>query len=91
MVKINYQTLEKLNGMMMVAAFPQIIQKWKMIPWIHLSNLAQNTFKKSKKKFRIAADEDVDDRSERCESDNSRFSQTSSIEQEDAPKLLQFS
>jgi hypothetical protein len=35
-----------------------------MIPQIHPSNLAQNTSKKSKKKFTIAVDEDSDDRSE---------------------------
>jgi hypothetical protein len=46
---------------------------------------------KSNKKFRIAAVEDDDDSSESCKSDNSRFSQISSIEPQCDPKLLQFS
>jgi hypothetical protein len=60
-----------------------------MIPQIHPSNLVQNH--KKKQKFRIAADEDVEDRSKSSKSDNSRFSQTSSIEQQDESELLQFS
>ncbi len=40
--------------------------------------------------FRIAAVEDDDDSSESCKSDNSCFSQTSSIEPQGDPKLLQF-
>jgi hypothetical protein len=77
--------------MVLVLVVPKIIQKSKMIPWIHPSNLVQNTSKK-KKKFRIAVDEDVDDRSESCESDNSRFSQTSLIKQQEGdPELPQFS
>ncbi len=47
--------------------------------------------KKSNKKFRIAAVEDDDDSSEKCKSDNSCFSQTSSIKPQGDPKLLQFS
>jgi hypothetical protein len=47
--------------------------------------------KKSTKKFRIAAVEDNDDSSESCKSDNSRFSQTSSIKPQGDPKLIQFS
>jgi hypothetical protein len=90
MMKIKHQTLKNLNGMMMVVVVPQIIQKWKMILQI-LSNLAQNTSKKSNKKFRIVAVEDNDDRSESCESDNSRFSKISSIEPQGEPELLQFS
>jgi hypothetical protein len=43
MMKIKHQTLKKLNGKMMVVVVPQIIQKLKMIPQIHPSNLAQNT------------------------------------------------
>jgi hypothetical protein len=43
------------------------------------------------KKFRIAAVEDDDDSGENCKSDNSRFSQTSSIEPRGDPILLQFS
>ncbi len=74
----------------MVVVIPQIIHKWKMTPQI-LSNLAQNTLKKSNKKFRIVAVEDDDDRSESCESDNSRFSQISSIGPQGEPELLQFS
>ncbi len=35
--------------------------------------------------------EDDDDRSESCKSDNSRFSQISSIEPQAEPELLQFS
>jgi hypothetical protein len=62
-----------------------------MTPQIHPSNLAQNTSKKFKKKLTIAVDEDSDDRSENCESDNSRFSQTSLIKQQDEPELPQFS
>ncbi len=50
----------------------------------------QNT-EKTKKKFTIAIDENFDNRSESCESDNSHFSQTSLIEQQDEPKLPQFS
>jgi hypothetical protein len=46
---------------------------------------------KSNKKFRIAAVEDDDDSSESCKSDNSHFSQTSSMEPQGDPKLLQFS
>jgi hypothetical protein len=41
--------------------------------------------------FRIADVEDDDDRSESCKSDNSCFSQTSSIEPQGQPELLQFS
>jgi hypothetical protein len=37
-MKIKHQTLKKSNGMMMGMMVPQIIQKWKMIPQIHLSN-----------------------------------------------------
>jgi hypothetical protein len=44
----------------------------------------------SNKKFRIAAVEDDDDRSESCKSDNSHFSQTSSIKPQGDPELLQF-
>ena len=44
-----------------------------------------------KKKIRIADVEDDDDRSESCKSDNIRFSQTSSIEPQGQPELLQFS
>ncbi len=73
MMMIKCQTLKKSNGMMMV--------KWKMIPPVKLS--VEQIKKKSNKKFRIAADEDIDDRSESCKSDNSRFSQTSSIKQQD--------
>ncbi len=62
-----------------------------MITQIHPSNLAWNTSKKIKQTFRIAAVEDDDDSSESCKSDNSRFSQTSSIELQGDPKLLQFS
>ncbi len=43
MMKIKSQTLKKLNGKMMVLVVPQIIQKSKMIPQIHLSNLVRNT------------------------------------------------
>jgi hypothetical protein len=39
----------------------------------------------------IAVDEDFDDRSGSCESDNSRFSQTSLIKKQDEPELSQFS
>ncbi len=46
---------------------------------------------KSNKKFRIVAVEDDDERSESCESDNSRFSQISSIEPHGEPELLQIS
>jgi hypothetical protein len=46
---------------------------------------------KSNKKIRIVAIEDDDDRSESCESDNSHFSQISSIEPQGKPELLQFS
>jgi hypothetical protein len=59
-----------------------------MIPQIHPLNLARDT---SKKKNRIADVEDDDDRSESYKSDNSRFSQTSSIEPQGQPELLQFS
>ena len=47
--------------------------------------------KKSNKKFRIVAIENDDDRSKSCESDNSCFSQISSIEPQGEPELLQFS
>jgi hypothetical protein len=53
--------------------------------------LSVKHIKKTNKKFRIAAVEDFDDRSESCESDNIRFSQTSSIEQQGEPELKQFS
>jgi hypothetical protein len=53
--------------------------------------LSWKHIKKSNKKFRIAYVEDDDDRSESCKSDNSRFSQTSSIEPQGQPELLQFS
>ncbi len=53
--------------------------------------LSKKNIKKSKKKFRIVAVEDVDDISESCKSDNSHFSQTSSIKQQGEPELLQFS
>ncbi len=46
---------------------------------------------KSNKKLRIVAVEEDDDRSESCESANSRFSQISSIEPQGEPELLQFS
>jgi hypothetical protein len=46
---------------------------------------------KSNKKFRIAAVEDDDDSSESCKSDNSPFSQTSSIKPQGDPKLLHLS
>jgi hypothetical protein len=49
-----------------------------------------NTSKKNKK-FRIVAIENDDDRSESCESDNSCFSQISSIEPQGEPELQQFS
>ncbi len=52
---------------------------------------AKHIKKQSNKKFRIVAIEEDDDRSESCESDNSRFSQISSIEPQGGPKLLQFS
>ncbi len=52
-----------------------------MIPQIHPSNLAQNTSKNIQKRS------SPDDRSESCKSDNSRFSQTSLIEQQDEPEL----
>ncbi len=71
--------------------FTKIIQRLKMIPQIHPSNLPGNTWKKSNKKFRIADVEDDDDRSESCKSDNSHFSQTSSIEPQGQPELWQFS
>jgi hypothetical protein len=77
--------------MMMVMEFMKIIQKLKMIPQIHPSNLAGNTHKKSNKKFRIADVKDDDDRSESCKSDNIFFSQTSSIEPQGQPELPQFS
>ncbi len=54
------------------------------LSWKHMK-------KKSNKKFRIADVEDDDDRSESCKSDNSCFSQTSSIEPQGQPELLQFS
>ncbi len=47
--------------------------------------------KKSNKKFRIVAIENDDDRSKSCESDNSCFSQISSIEPQGEPELQQFS
>jgi hypothetical protein len=47
--------------------------------------------KNSNKKFRFAAVEEDDDRSESCKSDNSRLSQTSSIDTQGDPELLQFS
>ncbi len=47
--------------------------------------------KKSNKKFRIVAIENDDDRSESFESDNSRFSQISSIEPQGEPELQQLS
>jgi hypothetical protein len=77
MMKIKSQTLKNLNEMMMVVVVPQM----------------QNTSKiKSNKKFRIVAiEEDDDDRSESCQSDNSPFSQISSIEPQGEPELLQFS
>jgi hypothetical protein len=90
-VMIKHQTLKKLNEMMMLMEVMEIMQKLKMIPQIHLSNLAGNTSKKSNKKFRIADVEDDDDRSESCKSDNSHFSQTSSIEPQGQSELLQFS
>ncbi len=43
------------------------------------------------KKLTVAVDEDVDDRSESCESDNCRIFQTSFTEQQDNPELPQFS
>jgi hypothetical protein len=54
------------------------------LSWKHTQN-------KSNKNFRIVDVEDVDDRSESCKSDNSCFSQTSSIELQGQPELLQFS
>jgi hypothetical protein len=54
---------------------------------IHPSNLCETHHKKSKKKFRIAIVEDVDDRSESLVSDNSRFSQTLLIKQQGEPEL----
>ncbi len=54
------------------------------LSWKHIQ-------KKSHKKFRIADVEDYDDRNESCKSDNTRFSQTSSIEPQGQPELLQFS
>jgi hypothetical protein len=53
--------------------------------------LSLKHIKKPNKKFRIADVEDDDDRSESCKSDNSHFSQTSSIEPQGDPKLVQFS
>ncbi len=53
--------------------------------------LSRKHIKKSNEKFRIADVEDDDDRSESCKSDNSRFSQTSSIEPQGQPELLKFS
>jgi hypothetical protein len=47
--------------------------------------------KKSNKKFKNVAVEDDDDRSESCESKNSRFSQISSSEPQSEPELQQFS
>jgi hypothetical protein len=44
----------------------------------------------SNKKFRIVAVEDDDDGIESCESDNSHFSQISSIKPQGEPDLLQF-
>jgi hypothetical protein len=52
MMKIKRQTLKKSNGKMMVLVVlvvPQIIQKLKMIPQIHPSNLAQNKTKNQKR------------------------------------------
>ena len=57
---------------------------------IHLSNLAQNTSKKNNKKYKNVLVEDDDDRSESCESDNSRFSQISSIKPQSELELQQF-
>jgi hypothetical protein len=42
MVMIKRQTLKKLNGMMMMMEVTEIIQKLKMIPQIHPSNLPGN-------------------------------------------------
>ncbi len=58
-----------------------------MIPQVHPSNLAQNTSKKHQKRFSICFDEDSDDKIDEYESGNSRFSQTSSKEQQDEPEL----
>jgi hypothetical protein len=76
MMKIKSQTLKNFNEMMVVVV-PQM----------------QNTSKiKSNEKFRIVAvEDDNDDRSESCQSDNSHSSQISSIEPQGEPELLQFS
>jgi hypothetical protein len=57
---------------------------------IHLSNLAQNTSKKSNKKYKNIVVENDDDRSKKCESENSHFSQISSTEPQGEPELQQF-
>ncbi len=57
---------------------------------IHLSNLAQNTSKKNNKKYKNVLVEDDDDRIESCESDNSCFSQISSIKPQGELELQQF-
>ncbi len=57
---------------------------------IHLSNLAQSTSKKSNRKYKNVADEDDDDRSKSCESENSHFSQISSTEPQGETELHQF-
>jgi hypothetical protein len=77
--------------MMIVTVVMEIIQKWKMIPQIHPSNLAQNTSKKSNKMYKNVAVEDDDDRSESCKSENSCFSQISLTEPQGEPELQQFS
>ncbi len=46
--------------------------------------------KQTNKKFRIAAVEEDDDRSESCKSDNSCFSQTSLIKTQGDPELPQY-
>ena len=57
---------------------------------IHLSNLGQNTSKKTNKKYKNVVLEDDDDRSESCKSDNSCFSKISSIKPQGEPELQQF-
>ena len=52
---------------------------------------AKHIKKKSNKKYKNVVVEDDDDRSESCESDNSCFSQISSIEPQGEPELQQFS
>jgi hypothetical protein len=52
---------------------------------------AKHIKRKSNKKFKNFAVENDDDRSESCKSDNSCFSQISSIEPQGEPELLQFS